>query len=69
MVDEKTRDEIEELVTLYCTTERKILDKISLLPNNGKECDCDYDERNQFDILDDDNIVSYCLNCGGDISN
>ncbi len=60
------KDEIEELGTLYFATEQKILNKISELQNNGKECDCD--EPSEFCIVDDDNVVKYCLNCGGRIN-
>ncbi len=64
--DEKIKNETEELATLYFATEQTILNKISFLPNNGKECDCD--EPSGFCIVEDDNVLKYCLNCGGEMS-
>lgn len=59
-------EKIQDMVSAYFTLEEIILEKISKLPMYGKDCDCG--ESNRFSIIDDDTAVSYCLNCGGNIS-
>lgn len=58
-------DEIERLASMYFITEDLILKKIAKLPEFGKPCKCN--DSTNFMIVDNDIIVGYCLNCGGDI--
>ena len=62
MSDEK----ITSLVSAYFTLEEIILERLSTLPEYGKDCDCKDSDR--FSIVDDNDIKSYCLNCGGSIT-
>jgi hypothetical protein len=69
--DEKMDEKIQDMVSAYFTLEEIILEKISKLPMYGKDCNCgepDCCEPNRFSIVDGDIMVSYCLNCGGNIS-
>ena len=60
------KEELEELIAQHSRLENTILDKISALPNYGGECHCD---GNRFQTIHNgnlfDEIMSYCLECGG----
>lgn len=58
----------EENITLadmYFTLEELILKRLERELCFGDDCLCD--EPTRFCIVDDNNIVGYCLNCGGNI--
>lgn len=58
--------EIKTLADMYFTLEELILKKLERELFYGDDCCCD--EPTRFCIVDDDNIVCYCLNCGGNIN-
>lgn len=57
--------ELQNLASQYFDIEATILKRLEQLPEYGKNCNCD--EPSNFFIVDDDNIVGYCLNCGGNV--
>ena len=58
---------IGKLVRIYMDTEQKLLDELGELKQSGSECSC----RNSGETLkfihegEFDEIIKYCLNCGG----
>ena len=58
--------ELQNLASQYFDIEATILKRIEYLPEYGEDCKCEEQER--FFIVDDDNIIGYCLNCGGSVS-
>lgn len=57
--------EIGKLSLQYFDLEATILERIEKLPAYGQDCDCDNIVK--FAVLDVDNVLCYCLNCGGTI--
>ena len=55
--------ELQNLASQYFDIEATILNKISSLPEYGRECNCE--ERTPFIIDDCCDSIGYCLNCGG----
>jgi len=55
--------ELQNLASQYYDIEKTILNRISHLPEYGKDCKCE--ERTPFIIDDCGNSIGYCLNCGG----
>lgn len=65
------KDEIQEQIDIISNAEQKVFDKLSELPNEGRECNCDdctiykyIHEGNHFD-----EIMVTCINCGGFVDN
>jgi len=58
--------EIEKLADIYFMIEDLILKKLERELCYGDDCLCN--EPTNFFIVDDTNIIGYCLNCGGSIS-
>lgn len=57
-------ENLAKLSSIYFQLEEVILKQVEKLPEYGNKCECD--EPTNFFIVDDDTIIGYCLNCGGD---
>jgi len=57
--------EIGRLSSQYFDIEVTILERVEKLPCYGQDCDCDNIVK--FSVVIDDNVLCYCLNCGGTI--
>lgn len=55
--------EIGKLTDLFWDLEKIIFERIEKLPGYGEDCKCDNEI--PFLIADGNNIIYYCLNCGG----
>ncbi len=62
------KKEIKKLVEEYGKTEQKLLKEINELKNVGADCNCD--DREIIKVIHEgnfDEMVAYCLNCGGSV--
>jgi hypothetical protein len=58
-----TDEQLNHMVHAYSVLEKFILNNIKELSNFGKDCDCKSPDK--FCKVDDNDIICYCLNCGG----
>ncbi len=64
----KMKKEIKKLVNRYVLTEEKLLEELDELKNAGVDCNCD--DREIIKVIHEgnfDEMVAYCLNCGGSV--